>query len=90
MNQIPDFFRFVLFRRGGGLPVYLGHVLRIGDNKHTRWRLLIDGHDIPARRDKEHKKGPLQKTWKRWKKPDRYGNCKQLTKLSAQIIISYW
>lgn len=25
----------------------LGHVLRIRDYKHPRWRFLVDGHDIP-------------------------------------------
>lgn len=27
---------------------YLSHVLGIRDDKHPRWRFLIDGHDVPA------------------------------------------
>lgn len=36
----------------GDLHVYLGHVLRIRDNKHPWWRFLVDGHDIPAETDR--------------------------------------
>lgn len=32
---------------------YLGHVLGIRHNKHSRGRLLVNGHDVPAERKQE-------------------------------------
>lgn len=43
----------------GELAFYLGHVLRIRDDKHAWWRFLVDGHDIPAETDGEREEGKL-------------------------------
>lgn len=40
----------------GELAFYLGHVLRIRDDKHAWWRFLVDGHDIPAETDGERER----------------------------------
>lgn len=43
------------YKRANCISFYLGHVLRIGDHKHPRWWLFVDGHDVPADTDKDEK-----------------------------------
>lgn len=38
---------------------YLGHVVGIRHNKHSRRRLLVNGHDIPGQRKRELVRIPL-------------------------------
>lgn len=58
------------------LEFYLGHVLRVGDDKHPWWRFLIDGHDVPAETDRERgdkdEVPESTKLWQRWRVLQRY------------------